>query len=221
MNRKLTAMFATMLIALCLAGLSYAMWSKTLYIDGTVKTGEVDVEFLVDPYYEYTGLTYKYYDGSWDKTGENDPDWFHGSQGPDYGTNTLGSPVGTTARLDKDVGKTSYTLVDTDSDGDIDKIVVTVTNAYPGYVGGITYRIHNCGSIPVRYKITVDEADDALFVCTIDADEGAQLEHSEFRKIGTGFVVAYEADWGYDAAEGAIYHFTIEYEAVQWNEYTS
>jgi hypothetical protein len=220
MNKKLTAIFATMLIALCLAGVSYAMWSKTLYIDGTVKTGEVDVEFLVDPYYEYTGLTYKYYDGSWDKTGENDPDWFHGSQGPDYGTNTLGGPVGTTARLDKDVGKTSYTLVDTDGDGDIDKIEVTVTNAYPGYVGGITYRIHNCGTIPVKYKITVDTADPELSVCTIDPGEGKQLEPCEFQKIGTGVVVAYEADWGYDAAEGATYHFTIAYEAVQWNEYS-
>ena len=42
MNKKLTAIFATMLIALCLAGVSYAMWSKTLYIDGTVDTGEVN-----------------------------------------------------------------------------------------------------------------------------------------------------------------------------------
>ncbi|MDO8125506.1 MAG: hypothetical protein Q6364_14155 [Candidatus Hermodarchaeota archaeon] len=42
MNRKLTATFATMLIALCLAGVSYAMWSKTLYIDGTVDTGDLD-----------------------------------------------------------------------------------------------------------------------------------------------------------------------------------
>ena len=42
MNKKLTAIFATMLIALCLAGVSYAMWSKILYIDGTVDTGEVN-----------------------------------------------------------------------------------------------------------------------------------------------------------------------------------
>lgn len=42
MNKKLTAIFATMLIALCLAGVSYAMWDKTLYIDGTVNTGDVN-----------------------------------------------------------------------------------------------------------------------------------------------------------------------------------
>lgn len=208
-----------LMFGLLMTGIGYAHWSETLTIGGTVNTGEVDVEFLVDPSYEYTGLPYKYYDGSWDKAGECDPDWFHGSQGPDYGTNTLGGPVGTTARLDKDVAETSYTLVDTDGDGDFDKIDVTVTNAYPGYVGGITYRIHNCGTIPIKYKITVDEADPELFVCTIDPGEGKQLEPCEFQKVGTGFVVAYEADWEYDAAEGATYHFTIEYEAVQWNEY--
>jgi len=42
MNKKLTAIFATMLIALCLAGVSYAMWDKTLYINGTVNTGDVN-----------------------------------------------------------------------------------------------------------------------------------------------------------------------------------
>lgn len=42
MNKKLTAIFATMLIALSLAGVSYAMWSKTLYINGTVNTGDVN-----------------------------------------------------------------------------------------------------------------------------------------------------------------------------------
>lgn len=212
-NTQLIALPTLLMLGLLMTGFAYAHWSETLTISGIVNTGEVDIEFLVDPSYEYTGLTYKYYDGSWDKAGECDPDWFHGNQGPDYGTDTLGDPVGTTARLDKDVAETSYTLVNTDADGDFDKIEVTVTNAYPGYVGGITYRIHNCGTIPIKYKITVDTADPELFVCTIDAGEGKQLEPCEFQKIGTGVVVLQEAQ------EGATYHFTIEYEAVQWNEY--
>jgi hypothetical protein len=42
MNRKLTATFAAMLIALMAVGVSYALWSKTLYIFGTVDTGDLD-----------------------------------------------------------------------------------------------------------------------------------------------------------------------------------
>jgi len=44
MNKKLTAIFATMLIALTLAGISYALWSKTLYIYGNVDTGDLDAK---------------------------------------------------------------------------------------------------------------------------------------------------------------------------------
>lgn len=218
--KRIGILALAVVLALGLVGAGFAYWNETLTIEGDIGTGEVDVEFLVDPAYEYSGLAYKYYDGSWDKAGGNDPDWFHGSQGPDYGTNTLGGPVGTTARVDKDVAITTYNPVDTDSDGDADKIEVTLENAYPGYVSGITYRIHNNGTIPVKWKIIVDTADPELFVCTIDPAEGKQFEPCEFQKIGTGVVVAYESDFGFDAAEGHTYHFTIMYEATQWNGYT-
>lgn len=45
MKTKMTAIFATLMIALMAVGISYAMWSKTVYIYGTVETGEVDAEF--------------------------------------------------------------------------------------------------------------------------------------------------------------------------------
>jgi hypothetical protein len=50
---KIAALFATMLIALSLAGISYALWSKTVYINGYVYTGDLDAEitdwFCNDP----------------------------------------------------------------------------------------------------------------------------------------------------------------------------
>jgi len=53
MNKKLTAIFAILMVALCLAGISYALWSKTLYIYGDVDTGDLDAEitewFCNDP----------------------------------------------------------------------------------------------------------------------------------------------------------------------------
>jgi hypothetical protein len=45
MKTKMTAIFAILMIALMVAGISYAMWDKTIYLYGTVNTGEVDAEF--------------------------------------------------------------------------------------------------------------------------------------------------------------------------------
>jgi hypothetical protein len=45
MKTKMTAIFAILMIALMVAGISYAMWDKTLYINGTVNTGEVNAAF--------------------------------------------------------------------------------------------------------------------------------------------------------------------------------
>jgi hypothetical protein len=44
MNKKLTAIFAILMVSLMLAGVSYALWSKTIYIHGTVDTGDLDAE---------------------------------------------------------------------------------------------------------------------------------------------------------------------------------
>jgi len=45
MKSKMTAIFAALMIALMVVGISYAMWDKTIYLYGTVYTGEVDAEF--------------------------------------------------------------------------------------------------------------------------------------------------------------------------------
>jgi len=55
MKTKMVALFATLMIALMVVGISYAMWDKYLYIDGTVNTGEVDADFT-DAYCDDTGI---------------------------------------------------------------------------------------------------------------------------------------------------------------------
>jgi len=45
MKTKMIGIFAALMIALMLVGVSYAMWEKTITITGTVYTGVVDVEF--------------------------------------------------------------------------------------------------------------------------------------------------------------------------------
>lgn len=55
MKSKASALFAVVLIALAVLGFSYAWWTETLTISGTITTGELDVEFknvgcTSDPY---------------------------------------------------------------------------------------------------------------------------------------------------------------------------
>ncbi|MEM3623381.1 MAG: hypothetical protein QXR76_06410 [Candidatus Bathyarchaeia archaeon] len=45
MKNKMVGISAVLLIALMLAGVSYALWSKYIYIDGTVHTGTLDAIF--------------------------------------------------------------------------------------------------------------------------------------------------------------------------------
>jgi hypothetical protein len=60
MKTKMVGMFAVLMIALMALGFAYGLWSKTLYINGTVNTGSVNAEFAnvvcsdtgVDPGYD-------------------------------------------------------------------------------------------------------------------------------------------------------------------------
>ena len=45
MKTKMTAVFGVLLIALMVAGVSYALWDKYIYINGTVNTGTLDAIF--------------------------------------------------------------------------------------------------------------------------------------------------------------------------------
>jgi len=50
-TKKLAAIFAALMVALLVAGVSYALWSETITISGSVIMGEVDVEWTWgDPY---------------------------------------------------------------------------------------------------------------------------------------------------------------------------
>jgi len=45
MKIRTATLFGALMVTLVLAGVSYAMWDKSLWIFGTVDTGKVDVEF--------------------------------------------------------------------------------------------------------------------------------------------------------------------------------
>jgi len=65
--RKMIGIFATLIIALGMSGVAFAHWSETLYINGTVSTGELDAEWSVHSIWDsepdeknVSGMTYTY-----------------------------------------------------------------------------------------------------------------------------------------------------------------
>jgi predicted ribosomally synthesized peptide with SipW-like signal peptide len=71
MKSKMAALFASVLIALAVVGFTYAWWTETLTISGTITTGELDVEFTgayTSSCSEYMSCSVNFEDG-----GETDP----------------------------------------------------------------------------------------------------------------------------------------------------
>jgi len=129
-----------LLLALGATGITYAQWSDTVFISGTVQTGEFN-----DPF-------------SWVVSNDNGAEETIAPHGLiDPGDNGLdpsepqaaGSPC---LRYDKDVALTTVSLDDPFN------ITATLSNAYPCYHPTIFYGIVNCGTIPgAIVSISVDE----------------------------------------------------------------
>lgn len=71
MKAKMTMVASVLLIALMAVGVSYALWSKTLYIDTWVETGDLNVVFIgvtnMDPLGPPPSLDPKNMTARWDK----------------------------------------------------------------------------------------------------------------------------------------------------------
>lgn len=202
-----------------------AMWYNSLRINTYVDTGELDWE-IVDgtlTYIDACGLEpgYGYPGGN---------DW-----------NATNLPAPGTVQLDKDVGCTMVSLIDTDGDGDYDTMNITLTNVYPWYYTHIAFKVHNDGTIPLRiwrvkisngtnewifYELNEQELQQGLEVDLNDDGAsdvlvwwgdnfGAQLHPCESADISLDLTVLQEAP------ESATLTLYIYLEAVQWNEYTS
>jgi len=159
--RKLRFLSLLLLAALLVAGVSYAAWSESIVVNGTVNTGEVD--------WYINGVLAQL---------DNSPDW------------TCDENFENIHQLDKDVGSTTVELVDTDGDGDNDTAVVTVNNAYPGYYNYLSFMVKNNGTIPLKVEdmIVTNPNPEALKLDWAD-DSGATLMPGRSRSLTVWFLV--------------------------------
>ena len=156
-------------------------------------------------------------------------------RGNDWNASFLPQPGA--IQLDKDVGCTEVSLIDSDGDGDKDTLNITLHNVYPWYYTHIAFKVHNNGDIPIKiWKIIIDNRvfyelneQELQQGVEIDVDEdgkydiliwwgnnfGVQLHPCESADISLDVTVLQ------DAAENADYHIQITFEAIAWNEYST
>jgi len=202
MRNKKTAMLSVLsILALSMMGFAYALWSETLTISGSVATGEVNWEFV--PMYNFA----------------------------DHGIDWLGDCSWHLWLSDKDVGGPTILLpVDTDGDGDMDTLQVTLNNAYPQYFENIGFHVKILGTVPIivdniviegtvyrlpPQTIFLDLDDDGLDDIKIlwGNHIGSQLHPGDIAEVSFYILVLQEAP------QGASLTFTITLTAVQYNEY--
>jgi len=137
------------------------------------------------------------------ETGELDVQW---SVGTGYDSESEGY----------DYSSISGTLEDTDGDGDYDKIVVTISNAYPCIDYYLPISIENIGTIPAEVaSIDIDRGNltAGTTVEIIDGNLTVGIEFEPNEKL----VGVLHVHLGYDAAEKVTYTFTITVTIKQWN----
>jgi len=175
-------------MALLVFGVALAAWLISYLMQGTVATGDVKSQIsLVE---------------SWDPPGSNDPDWFNGSQGPDY-------PGGTTARHNFDQGCTEVSI------SAVNEVTFTVTNAYPDYVGGATLELINTGNVPLKVTgLTFGGDTGVLDVTLIDISEDASLGAGQTIRFGLGVHVT--PDINPNTTYSFSVNFNVEYDEDGW-----
>ena len=223
MNKTYRTLALGILAVMLIVGIS-AMWADSLRTNVTVKTGKVDIRFNTPPtYLDACGL----------------PPAYGQSGGYDY--NASNFPLGDAVQLGKDVGCTNVILQDTDGDGDLDTMNVTIHNAYPWYYTHIAFKVTNDGTIPVkiwRIIITTINGNQTYYEINAEGVEqganldlngdgkadvrmwwgdnfGAQLEPNQPADISLDLVVLQQAPQNADLS------FTITLQAIQWNEYSA
>jgi hypothetical protein len=194
------------LIALAIVGFTYAHWSETLWLNGKVTTGNMCAEF------EQGSVIQK------DPFGPNN----------DY---TCDIGLKNVRQINKNIGHTNCTLIDTNNDGCLDTLKIDMGSVYPCYYEHIGFWIHNCGTIPWRiWRVIFNPGNVILYE--------AKYLTLDLNGDGKDDVEMYWGDWFGDQRdpcekadlsfalhilqpipENTTLTFTITIEIVNWNEY--
>ena len=142
--------FGLLCVALVLVigtlGIGYAAWTDTIFVNGTVNTGEVCADFTC-PWSQTDPNISPFTNDPWEFTVEQGApvaalDWVATVDGPGFHL------FGNQYKEDKNVGWTE--IVCDEGEPPIKRAYLTFHNVYPHYFNHIGLGIHNCGTIPIK-----------------------------------------------------------------------
>ncbi len=204
----MTTTVVLLFIALASVGIGYGLWSKTLFINGTVNTGSVDSIF-VDP---FTDDDNKMNDDAKD-VGDTGVCPLFGSGSCDPADSGKNVP-----RKDKDVGE-CFAVLDPN---DPQILNVTIDNSYPSYYCTVFFHIRNTGSVPVKIQsLGVKGSDITAGYITAEWTEIFVGQQIDPIALGEEYMVQGDLDLHVEqsAPQGGTLTLEGKIQLVQWNEY--
>jgi hypothetical protein len=238
--RKFGLLSLALVLVLGSLGIGYAAWTDTIFINGTVGTGSVCIEWIKVSDYDDCPHGPPWYVGE----GDGDPNldlyavtnhswaWPLDPFCEYYAYDT-----------DKNVACTEVQDLPPPSHS----MLVTIYNAYPLYYQDMQVELRNCGDIPViiyppeditfealnftfanypwnpeggTFDCYDDEEwnDGEIFVQLVDGEEAIQLEPGE--KKAFSFIIIVQQSAEQNRGNGSDpYQFLITVDAIQWNEF--
>jgi len=226
--KKILFIAMALVVALGGLGIGYARWTDTVTISGPIQTGSVCLAIEPRTYGEINTCPPSPF------ATLPDLNW----SGWIKRLGNISCPMGYTFAdkpcSDKDVASMSFHPIDLDGDGNFDVLEITINNAYPHFLGHITFEVCNCGTVPVKIKAPAFDQSPFL-VIEYRNGVGEQLEpgvcHEISLFVGTVQHMGYWLDgvvggtWIVDDPQMPLLPidtpltFTIEVEAVQWDQF--
>lgn len=146
-------------------------------------------------------------------TGEVDvafTDWICSDIGPDPQAPGFSNAEG------KDVASCAVDVEVLDNEGDVIKLLVTITNAYPGYAVDVNMSITNIGTIPVKlYSYGITGLNTTALAASLTFPADTQIDPGDTHIYTLHIEVLQEAD------ELSTYSFEVSMTFAQWNEVPS
>jgi hypothetical protein len=193
--KKIGLLALALVLALGTLGAAYAHWTDTIYIDGQVCTGEVDVGLDPNRISEIDDCPDQVWcDWVWDGFSDSCPAGYHFEGIGD-------APEG------KCPATVTFNTTDEDGDGCVDILEVTIHNAYPHFLTHISVYVCNCGTIPVILQEPIFTQSDFLLIEYGD-NIGRQLHPGQCVEIS--FFVGVVQNRGYFAVPGDLTSWTVD-----------
>lgn len=167
--KKFGLLCLTLVLALGSIGAGYAMWSDTVYIEGTVSTGTVCLGVVPDTWAEVNTCSSSEFATFPDR---NWTTWV-------YTPGSVSCPPNyrfgfTKPCTNKDVAYVTFVAMQADGTvipnpsapgaPVVEKLKITVHNAYPHWLGRITFDYYNCGTIPLHFAPLIIDQSDFLLI---------------------------------------------------------